>query len=54
MISDSDVRACIDKSYEAGRQSMLKDVCKYLNKHHRGFIFTWFDIQQIKKHFGNE
>ena len=54
MISNSDVRACIDKSWEAGRQSMLKDICEYLNKYHRGFIFTWFDIQRIKEYFENE
>jgi hypothetical protein len=54
MTNDSDVRACIDKSWEAGRQSMLNDICEYLNKYHRGFIFTWFDIQRIKEHFGNE
>jgi len=52
MTSDSDVRACIDKSWEAGRQSMLKDICECLNKHHRGFILTWFDIQRIKEEFG--
>lgn len=53
MTNDTDVRACIDKSYEAGRQSMLKDICEYLNKYHRRFILTGFDIQRIKEYFEN-
>ena len=49
MIKDSDARACIDKSWKAGRQSMLNEICDYLYKNNRGFILTDLDIQQLKK-----
>ena len=47
MINDSDIRACIDKSWEAGRQSMLDDVCKCLEDNIPAII------KQLKENISN-
>lgn len=47
MISDLDVRTCIDKSWEAGRQSMLDDVCKCLENNIPSII------KQLKENISN-
>lgn len=47
VITDSDVRTCIDKSWEAGRQSMLDDICKCLENN------IPVIIKQLKENLNN-